>query len=93
MDSSTRGDATGDSDRLASNASEDESGRFDSMSALKSAIFCSAVAMASAPARNRRGGGCWAAIMSSACASFAGSPACLPCVDFQAASSAARQRA
>jgi len=40
-------------------------------------------AMASAPAMNRRGGGVWLAMVKSACASFAGSPDCLPFCDFQ----------
>jgi hypothetical protein len=38
--------------------------------------FCSAMAMASAPAMKRRGAGSWPAIMMSAWASLAGSPDC-----------------
>ncbi len=40
-----------------SNASDVDRSRFASIWAFKSAIFCSAPAMASAPAMNRRGGG------------------------------------
>ena len=48
--------------------------RLDSMSSFRSAIFCSAVPMASAPAMNRRGGGDCRAMVMIARASLAGSP-------------------
>src|SRR3954453_16788639 len=55
-----------------------ESSRYAAICACRLAIFCSVVAIASAPAMNRRGGGSTLAIVRSACASFAGSPDCLP---------------
>src|SRR3954468_20602972 len=61
-----------------SKSSETDSARYAAICACRSAIFCSVVAMASAPAINRRGGGSKLAIVRSACASFAGSPDCLP---------------
>src|SRR5712691_6904070 len=62
----------------ASRAREVERLRLASICAFRSAIVCSAVAMASAPAMKRRGGGSWLAMMTSARASFAGSPDCWP---------------
>src|SRR3954447_10785503 len=59
-------------------SSETDSSRYAAICACRSAIFCSVVAIASAPAMNRRGGGSTLAIVRSACASFAGSPDCLP---------------
>src|SRR3954471_3535710 len=66
-----------------SNASDVDSSRFASICCFKSAIFCSAPAMASAPATNRRGGGFWSAMVMSARASFTGSPDWRPFCDFQ----------
>jgi hypothetical protein len=61
-----------------SRASDVESSRHASICAFRSAIFCSAAAMASARATKRRGGGSWLAIVTSARASLAGSPDCCP---------------
>jgi len=66
-----------------SKLSDVERVRLASICAVNSATLCSAVAMASAPAINRRGGGCWSAITISVCASLAGSPDCLPFWAFQ----------
>src|SRR5579863_329860 len=66
-----------------SKSSDVERVRLASISAVNSATLCSAVAMASAPAINLRGGGCWSAITISAFASLAGSPDCLPFWAFQ----------
>ena len=63
--------------------SDVERARFASICVLRSAIFCSVVAIASAPAMKRRGGGSWLAFVMSARASFAGSPDCFPFCDFQ----------
>ena len=73
----------------SSMAREDDSSRYASICAWRSATFCSAVAMASAPAMKRRGGGSALAMVISACASFAGSPPCWPFWDFQNACCAA----
>src|SRR6266850_866285 len=54
-----------------SKARDVERFRWASICAFRSATFCSAVAMASAPAIKRRGGGSWLAMMMSARASFA----------------------
>ena len=59
-----------------------ESFRCASICAFKSATICSAVAIASAPAINRRGGGSWLAMVMSARASFAGSPDLLAILGF-----------
>ena len=70
--------------RPASSKSSDvERFRYASICAFRSATFCSAVAIASAPAIKRRGGGSWLAMVMSARASFAGSPDCLPFWAFQ----------
>ena len=64
-----------------SKASDVERSRLASIWAFRSAILCSAVPTASAPAMKRRGGGSWLAMVMSARASFAGSPDCRPFSD------------
>src|SRR5438034_1552571 len=62
----------------SSKARDVDRSRYASICAWRSATFCSAVAMASAPAMKRRGGCAFLAIVTSARASLAGSPPCLP---------------
>jgi hypothetical protein len=62
----------------SSKSSDVDSWRYASICALRSATFCSAMAMASAPAMKRRGGASSPAIVTSARASLAGSPDCRP---------------
>jgi hypothetical protein len=59
-------------------AREVERFRKVSICSWRSATFCSAAAIASAPATKRHGGGSSLAIVMSACVSFAGLPACRP---------------
>src|SRR5690242_7373027 len=66
-----------------SKARDVERSRLASICAFRSATFCSAVAMGSAPAITRHGGGSWLAMMMSARASMAGSPDCWPFWAFQ----------
>jgi hypothetical protein len=75
----------------SSKARDVERSRSASICAFRSATFCSAVAMASAPAIKRHGGGSWLAIPMSARASLAGSPDCRPFWAFQNSSCFARR--
>ena len=61
-----------------SKLSEVDNSRCDSIWSRSSSILRWASAMTSAPAMNRRGGGSSSTIVSTACASLSGSPACWP---------------
>jgi hypothetical protein len=65
-------------DATSSIASDDDNSRYASICCWRVAICCSAVSIASAPAMKRRGGCVSSAMVSSACASLAGSPCCRP---------------
>jgi len=67
--------------------------RLTAMSARSSSTFRSVEAIESAPAMNRRRGGCSLATVSSASASLAGSPACAPFWDVHQSICAARRSA
>src|SRR5204863_2370246 len=62
-------------------ASEVEMSRCASTCASRSRAFCSTAATASVPATQRTGGLSWSTICTSAAASLAGSPSCLPFID------------
>ena len=68
--------------RSSSKASDVERSWFALICVLRSAIVCSVVAKASAPAMKRRGGGSWLATVIRA-REFRGSPDCRPFCDFQ----------